>query len=41
MSELDKFVLEFEAKEAAEDMHFSVYYVPDCYKEVDIDYSRL
>ena len=28
MSELDKFVIEIEAKEAAEDMHFSVYYIP-------------
>ena len=39
MSELDKFVSEIEAKEAAEDMHFSVYYIPEYYQPEESPYD--
>lgn len=35
MSFLEQFVDELEAQERAEDMHFSIYYVPDYYQPLE------
>ena len=32
MSIIEQFVDELEAKEAAEDMHFSIYFIPEFYQ---------
>lgn len=37
MSELEKFVLEYEANEEAEDMKWSVYYIPFYYQPDQIE----
>jgi len=40
MTYLEDFVAEIEAKEAAEDMHFSIYYVPEFYQPLeDLSYD--
>jgi hypothetical protein len=39
MSTLDQFVLELEAKEAAEDMHFSIYFIPAAYQPQESPYE--
>ena len=38
MTYLEEFVAEIEFREAAEDMHFSVYYVPEYYQPEDDPY---
>lgn len=35
MSEIEEFLQEYEAQEDAEDMHFSVFYIPPYYQEND------
>ncbi len=35
MPDLNELIEEIEQHENNEDMHFSLYYVPDCYKEED------
>lgn len=39
MTELEEFVQELEAKEAAEDMHFSTYFIPQYYQEEGEDHA--
>ena len=35
MNIVDNFVMELERKEADEDMHFSVFYIPECYNDTE------
>ncbi len=37
MSEIEEFLQEYEAQEAAEDMHFSTFYIPPYYQPEEND----